>query len=92
MSVERSAYRVVEEALANIHKHAPGAPASVRVIWREHLLGLQIRDTGTAQPVELNPAGVGLVEMRERVRLHGGELRTRAVPGGGFEVMARLPL
>ena len=56
------------------------------------MLGLQVRDTGTGRPVQVNGDGHGLVGMRERVKLHGGELRTGALPGGGFEVTARLPL
>ena len=91
-SLDLSAYRIVQEALTNVHKHAANSPASVRVVWRRDMLGLQVRDTGTGRPVKLNGDGHGLVGMRERVKLHGGELRTGTLPGGGFEVTARLPL
>ena len=91
-SLDRSAYRIVQEALINAHRHAAGAPASVRVVWRRGLLGLQVRDTGNGRPAHVNGDGQGLTGIRERARLHGGELRAGALPGGGFEVTARLPL
>jgi signal transduction histidine kinase len=53
---------------------------------------LRVLDTGTGRGVHVNGAGHGLVGMRERVKLHGGSLRTGAMPGGGFEVSAELPL
>ena len=53
----------------------------MRVVWRRDMLGLQVRDTGTGRPVPVNGDGHGLVGMRERVKLHGGELRTGALPG-----------
>jgi signal transduction histidine kinase len=91
-SLDLSAYRIIQEALTNVHKHAGNSPASVRVVWRRNLLGLQVRDTGSGRPIHVNGDGHGLVGMRERVKLHGGELRAGALPGGGFEVTARLPL
>ena len=91
-SLDLSAFRIVQEALTNVHKHAAGAPATVRVVWRRDMLGLQVRDTGTGRRVVVNGDGHGLVGMRERVKLHGGELRAGAMPGGGFEVTAKLPL
>lgn len=90
-SLDLSAFRIVQEALTNVHKHADGAPASVRVDWDADALALRVVDRG-AGPVRANGDGHGLVGMRERVKLHGGELRTGALPGGGFEVSARLPL
>ncbi len=91
-SLDRSAYRIVHEALTNAHRHAAGAPASVRVVWRRTVLGLQVRDTGNGRPAHVNGDGQGLAGIRERARLHGGELRAGTLPGGGFEVTARLPL
>jgi signal transduction histidine kinase len=91
--LELSAYRIVQEALANVHKHAGGAPASVRVAWGAHALVLRIRDTGMRTPGSAEDAdGHGLIGMRERVRAHGGEFAAGRVPGGGFEVTAELPL
>jgi signal transduction histidine kinase len=90
--LDLSAFRIVQEALTNVSKHAAGAPASVQVDWRDDALALRVRDTGTGRDVRVNGAGHGLVGMRERVKLHGGTLRTGALPGGGFEVWAELPL
>jgi signal transduction histidine kinase len=83
-----SAYRIVQEALAEVHRHGAGAPASVRVTWRPGLLTLQVRDSGLRTGSEPD----GLVALRERARAHGGELAAARIPGGGFEVEARLPL
>jgi signal transduction histidine kinase len=88
--LDLSAYRIVQEALANVHQHAGGAPASVRISWRDGSLGLQVRDTGRRAPSDAD--GHGLLGMRERVKAHGGEFRAGRVPGGGYEVVARLPL
>jgi signal transduction histidine kinase len=85
-----SPYRIIAEGLTTVRTHAADSPASVRVIWRRNALGLQVRDTGTGEPIHRN--GDGLIAIRERVKLHGGELRAGALPGGGFEVAARLPL
>jgi signal transduction histidine kinase len=85
--LDLSAYRIVQEALANVHRHAGGAPASVRVGWRDGSLSLQVRDTGQRAPGDEE-----LLGMRERVRALGGDFRAGRVPGGGFEVVARLPL
>jgi signal transduction histidine kinase len=90
-SLDLSAYRIVQEALTNARKHARDAPTTVRVEWRRDLIALHVRDTGTAA-VQPNGDGHGLVGMRERVKLHGGELRAEPLPHGGFEVEARLPL
>jgi signal transduction histidine kinase len=91
--LELSAYRIVQEALANVHRHAGGAPASVRVSWTGHGLTLRVRDGGMRTPGGGEDAdGHGLIGMRERVRAHGGEFAAGRVPGGGFEVRAELPL
>jgi signal transduction histidine kinase len=91
--LDLSAFRIVQEALANVHKHARGAPATVHVVWERRSLLLQVRDVGgTGPPPAVNGEGHGLGGMRERVRLHGGELEAGRLPGGGFEVSAVLPL
>jgi signal transduction histidine kinase len=89
--LDLSAFRIVQEALTNVHKHAHGAPATVRVVWERRELCLQVRDAGT-NGASANGDGHGLVGMRERARLLGGELHAGRVPGGGFEVTAVLPL
>jgi signal transduction histidine kinase len=87
-----SAFRIVQEALRNAHQHARGAPASVRVSWERRALCLQVRDVGVSERRPTSGAGHGIPAMRERAHLHGGELRTGKLPGGGFEVTAVLPL
>jgi signal transduction histidine kinase len=89
-SLDLTAYRIVQEALTNVRKHAPGSPASVRVTWDPGELELAIRDQGPGAN-GTGAGGHGLVGMEERVRIHGGRLRTGAAPGGGFEVLVALP-
>jgi signal transduction histidine kinase len=90
-SLDLSAYRIVQEALTNVRKHAGGAPAAVRVTWAERELALEVRDRGRGGHVN-GSGGHGIVGMRERVRVHGGELAAGPAEGGGFAVRARLPL
>jgi signal transduction histidine kinase len=95
-AVALSAYRVVQEALTNIVKHAAARHAEVRIRYLDHSLELEISDDGrpTGPPLAATPAssGLGLVGMRERVAVHGGELETGPRRTGGFLVRARLPL
>jgi signal transduction histidine kinase len=90
-SLDLSAYRILQEALTNVHKHARGAPAEVRLEWGPQTLHMRIEDRGPGANGTAPGEGHGLVGMRERVRLHGGELRTGS-EGGGFVVDATLPL
>ncbi len=91
--VELAAYRIVQEALTNARRHAPGAAVDVELHFADDALGLRIRDNGpgppAAQPVAAG--GHGLPGMRERAAAAGGELRTGAAPGGGFLIEATLP-
>ncbi|MEV7547345.1 histidine kinase [Streptomyces sp. NPDC089915] len=96
-AVDLSAYRIVQEALANVVRHAPGARTSVSVSGSAgdgEVLVLVVngpaRDAVTA--LEGEGTGHGLVGMRERVRLTGGTLDAGPLPEGGFRVAARLPL
>ena len=86
-----AAYRVVQEALTNAIKHTGAAPTAVTVRWEPDHLELEIVDRGAP---EVNGAGGGhgLTGMQERMRLYEGELRTGRRAGGGFEVVARMPL
>jgi signal transduction histidine kinase len=92
--VELAAYRIVQEALTNARRHAPGAAVDVEMDFADDALHLRIRDNGPgplpAEPGQL-PAGHGLLGMRERAAAVGGELTTGAAPGGGFLVRAKLP-
>jgi signal transduction histidine kinase len=91
--LDLSAYRIVQEALANVHKHARGAPATVHVAWNRSELSLQVRDVGVKdRPAAVNGDGRGLPAIRERVGLLGGELHAGRLPGGGYEVRAVFPL
>ncbi|MFI8005929.1 sensor histidine kinase [Streptomyces sp. NPDC086010] len=94
-AVDLSAYRIVQEGLANVVRHAPGAPTRVSVSVRDgHLTVLVVNGSarGPGSPLEVSGTGHGLVGMRERVRLTGGSLDTGPLPDGGFRVAARLPL
>jgi signal transduction histidine kinase len=89
------AFRIVQEALTNAIKHAGPARAVVRVKFTPGALALSISDNGRG-PLSLDElsdrVGHGLVGMRERLTLYGGELQTGRRRGGGFEVKARIPL
>jgi signal transduction histidine kinase len=94
--VDLAVYRLVQEALTNSLKHAgPHANAWVRLRYSDHALTLEITDDGcgSSEAACNDPGpGHGLVGMRERVALYGGELRIGPRAGGGFEVRARFPL
>ena len=90
--VDRSAYRIVQEALTNTMKHAGLVPTRVRVEYRAHELRLEIADEGPGARPDAGAGGHGLVGMRERVRLYGGELEAGSDNGHGFAVRARIPL
>ncbi|MFH8715202.1 histidine kinase [Streptomyces zaomyceticus] len=92
--VERTAYRVVQEALTNVHKHAAGAEVVVRLAHREAEVAMQVENgpcpAGVAD-VCLPSGGNGLVGMRERVLRLGGVFVSGATDVGGFKVSAVLP-
>ena len=96
--VELSAYRIVQEALTNTLKHAGAGHATVRLVWSQDHLDVEVSDDGPAAgftvPGQVRPdsGGKGLVGMRERVMLFGGELEAGPSPHGGYRVAARLPL
>jgi signal transduction histidine kinase len=96
--VELSAYRIVQEALTNTLKHSGAGHATVRLSWSQDLLEVEVSDDGpitglaVPSPVRADSGGKGLVGMRERVMLFGGELEAGPGPHGGYRVAARLPL
>jgi signal transduction histidine kinase len=95
--VELSAYRVVQEALTNTRKHAPGAHAQVDISYEPDQLTVRIADDGpatraTRPDLPGGTVGHGLVGMRERVSMLGGHLQTGPRLSGGFEVTATLSL
>src|SRR4029077_7276456 len=94
--VELSCYRIIDEALTNVARHAPGAPTRVVLRYRPGGLGIEVanaRPPGGAQPAAPRPApgGRGVQGMRERAELYGGRLDARPRPGGGFAVTAATP-
>jgi signal transduction histidine kinase len=89
--IDVCAYRIVQEALTNTLKHAGPARASVAVSYLPELVELRIRDDGCGLS-DSPSTGQGLVGMRERATLVGGQLIVGAGPAGGVEVLARLPL
>ncbi|MFC5720081.1 histidine kinase [Streptomyces gamaensis] len=94
-AVDLSAYRIVQEALANVVRHAPGAATRVSVTADGPALTVVVVNSPAPHPhspLESSGTGHGLVGMRERVRLLGGTLDTGPLPDGGYRVAARLPL
>ncbi len=91
-AVDRTAYRIVQESLTNITRHASAATASVRIDYRPDALAIQVDDDGKATPDAAPVPGVGLLGMRERVAALGGHLRAGPRSEGGFTVQAELPV
>ncbi|MEV0606182.1 sensor histidine kinase [Polymorphospora rubra] len=91
-AVDRTAYRIVQESLTNITRHAAATAASVRIDCLPGKLTIQVDDDGTATLDSAPAPGVGLLGMRERVTALGGRLRAEPRDGGGFTVRAELPV
>jgi signal transduction histidine kinase len=89
--IELAAFRIIQEALTNARRHAPGAAVDVELIYTEEALLLRIRDNGPGPPAAPAGAGHGLLGMRERAAAVGGRLSTGPAPGGGFLIQASLP-
>jgi signal transduction histidine kinase len=89
-----AAYRIVQEALTNVLKHADGAPTRVDVHWGDDALELEILDQGQLQDAAPDDAhaGRGLTGMRERAAMYGGTLEAHPCSDRGYVVRARLPL
>jgi signal transduction histidine kinase len=90
-----AAYRIVQEALTNVLKHAAASRAAVRVGYRPDAIELEIVDDGRGAPANGHRTGAvghGLIGMRERASLYGGVVEARPRPEGGFAVRARLPV
>jgi signal transduction histidine kinase len=91
-AVDRTVYRIVQESLTNIARHAGAGTASVRIDCRPDALKIRIDDDGKAAPGSAPVPGVGLLGMRERVTALGGRLRAEPRGEGGFTVQAELPV
>jgi signal transduction histidine kinase len=90
-AIDLSAYRIVQEALTNALKHARASNVDVTVRYRPDELELEVVDDG-AGPAKSDGLGHGLVGMRERVKIYGGEMSAGTAPTGGFVLNARLPI
>ncbi|MEU7277280.1 sensor histidine kinase [Streptomyces sp. NPDC045431] len=91
-AVDRTVYRIVQESLTNIARHADAATASVRIDCRPDTLAIRVDDDGRATPDTAPTPGLGLLGMRERVTALGGRLRAEPRGDGGFTVQAELPV
>ncbi|TQK97621.1 signal transduction histidine kinase [Streptomyces puniciscabiei] len=90
--VELSAYRIVQEALSNVLRHAPGARVSVEVLHHPHGICLDITNSRPSRPAPPSPgSGHGLLGMRERAAMLGGHVVAAGEQDGGFRVTAFLP-
>jgi signal transduction histidine kinase len=85
-------YRIIQEALTNVIKHAGPAHASVLLRYTEDDMLVEVRDDGHASTPDVAAGGHGLIGMRERAAVHGGELTAGPDPHGGFVVRVRLPI
>jgi signal transduction histidine kinase len=90
--VDKAGYRVVQEALTNVARHAGPATAEIHVEYAPAQLAVSVTDDGQASPVRLVTPGVGLRGMRERVTGLGGTLHAAPRDSGGFAVRATFPL
>jgi len=94
--IELTAYRIVQEALTNARRHAPGVAVDVELDYADDALHVRVRDNGPGTPGSSSatgstPEGHGLLGMRERAATVGGDLWTGPAPISGFLVEARLP-
>jgi signal transduction histidine kinase len=93
--LDLTAYRIVQEALTNVLKHANARCVRVAVAFQRSHLDLEVSDDGSANgasPISADGAGHGLIGMRERAKVFGGTISAGTSPGGGWTVHARLPV
>ncbi|MFB7172305.1 sensor histidine kinase [Streptomyces sp. NPDC056254] len=91
-AVGRTVYRIVQESLTNIARHADATTASVRIDYYPDAVALQVDDNGKATPDAAPMPGIGMLGMRERVTALGGRLQAAPRDEGGFTVRAELPV
>jgi signal transduction histidine kinase len=89
--IDLSAYRIVQEGLTNSLKHAQASDADVTVRYRSDEVEIEVRDNGRGSGAK-DGLGHGLIGVRERVKIYGGEMSAGAASGGGFVLTTRLPL
>jgi signal transduction histidine kinase len=93
-SVDLTAYRVVQEAITNVMKHAPGAKTKVKIEYDPSAVSIEVSNGKAVAPVSTlqQSGGRGLAGMRERVTLFGGSMSSSSTPGGGFVVRVSIPI
>jgi signal transduction histidine kinase len=91
-ATDQAAYRILQESITNAIRHAGPARVTVTLTYGPEELELRVTDDGRGQDGPAAAGGQGIVGMRERAALLGGELTAGPRPGGGFQVRARLPL
>jgi signal transduction histidine kinase len=91
-AIDLAAYRIVQEALTNVRKHAGGADTTVRLLYGPEAVWIEVHNAAGVSTANGAGGGQGLTGMRERVRIFGGEVDAAPSPGGGFVVRARLPI
>jgi len=89
--VDFTAYRIVQEGLTNVLKHAGRATATVVIGYEDTALRLEILDDGRGVNGQATAGGHGLIGMRERVGVYGGSFEAGPRTGGGYRVAVRLP-
>jgi signal transduction histidine kinase len=96
--LELAVYRLIQEALTNVRKHAPASHVLARLAYEPDLLRIEVTDDGgssgaaTATTRDVSGLGHGLIGMRERVQVYDGQMQAGPLPGGGFRIVATLPL
>lgn len=90
--IELALYRILQEALANVEKHAHAANVVVSLFTDAKFATLNVRDDGRGLPLEKNLAGIGLINMRERAHALGGVFSIKSQPGHGTEISVHLKL
>jgi signal transduction histidine kinase len=91
-AIDLSAYRIIQEGLTNALKHARASRADVTVHYAPDALDLEVRDDGSGRTTADGGGGHGLVGIRERVKIYGGDMTAEPAPGRGFVLRTRLPL
>jgi signal transduction histidine kinase len=89
--VDLAAFRIIQEALTNVTRHAGHATATVLLRYGERDLTVQVDDDGRGAPAGTPGGGTGIAGMTERATALGGRLEAGTRPGGGFRVLSRLP-
>jgi signal transduction histidine kinase len=90
-AMDLAGYRIAQEALTNVMKHAGTDQARVQIVYRKGEVEIEVTDDGAGRSAAVVTGGHGLVGIRERVALYGGEFAAGPRPVGGFRVWARLP-